>query len=637
MGYNYDFDIAALAIYIVILLHYVRGKHIKNKLNIVFFTLVCVSMLTPICDMFGAMVIDEQMPVPVVMAVNMLYYLSEPVTTFLFVVYIMFQLEMKQKMSIWKKSILYIPIVILAFVILLNPWFGTIFRYTVAGGYSRGSFHMLSYLTKIFYYLLVAIYAELNRRDLNYEIRKTVYFIVTMNIVAMAIQYFSKVILIRGFAFSISMFVLLVNIQRKEHSSIDANGMGNKKYLAERCSKLMYNKVAFGSILITITDYDLISHSYGVDNAESLMKQIGEELQEYVGVGNAYKISSNCFAINHSLDCDLDEVMQNLYTSIKKPKLINDVEINHACLMTCLMFPETIKNMEEYFTYVSSFQQYNHNQDGIIQASSLSVRDRVREKEVRRAIKRGLTEGHFEVYYQPICTSNDQKFVTAEALVRLRDTKLGSVPPGEFIPLAEEDGSIIEIGDYVLEEVCKFIEKYDLNELGLEYIEVNLSTVQCLQQDFIDKIKEIVDRYKVDASKICFEITETASNYSPVIFTENLNKLVELGFELALDDFGTGYSNLLRMVTSSFGIIKFDKEMTERSCGEERLKDMFEKLQNVFHSMDARVVAEGVETEEQLSFLKEAGCDYIQGYLFSKPVPEKEFILFLENRRKTLA
>ena len=635
MGYNYDFDIAALAIYIVILLQYVRNKHIKNKLNIVFFMLVCFSMMTPICDMLGAIAIDGQMSAPIVIIINTIYYLSEPVTTFLFVVYVMFQLEMHHKMLLWKKSVLYIPIVVLAFIILLNPWLGTIFRYTVSAGYSRGRFHMLCYLTKLFYFLWVAFYADLNRRELNYEIRKTVYMVVAMNIVAMNIQYFTKTILIQSFVFSISVFVLLMIIQRKEHSSIDANGMGNKKYLAERCSKLMYNKVAFGSVLIMITDYDMISHSYGVDNAESLMKQIGEDIQEYIGIGNAYKISNNCFVMNHTLDCDLDEVMQNLYSSLKKTRKIKDSEINHSCLMTCLKFPEVIKDMEEYFSYVLSFQQYKRSQDGIIQASSLSVRDRVREREVRRAINRGLVEGHFEVHYQPICTSHDQRFVTAEALVRLRDTKLGTVSPGEFIPLAEEDGSIIEIGNYVLDKVCQFIENNDMDELGLEYIEVNLSTVQCLQQDFIENIKGIVDKYNVSPSEICFEITETASNYSPTIFTENLNKLVELGFELALDDFGTGYSNLLRMVTSSFGIIKFDKEMTERSCGEERLKDMFEKLQNVFHSMNARVVAEGVETEEQFSFLREAGCDYIQGYLFSKPVPEKEFILFLKNRRKT--
>lgn len=141
----------------------------------------------------------------------------------------------------------------------------------------------------------------------------------------------------------------------------------------------------------------------------------------------------------------------------------------------------------------------------------------------------------------------------------------------------------------------------------------------------------ITSAHGVKSDLLSFEITETASNCAPVLFTENLNALRERGYRLALDDFGTGYANLQRLITSDFDIIKFDKEMTQRTCDDEKLHGLFEKMQNMFHSMDAKVVAEGVETEEQYLFFKEIGCDYIQGYYFSKALPESEFIEFMRT------
>lgn len=224
--------------------------------------------------------------------------------------------------------------------------------------------------------------------------------------------------------------------------------------------------------------------------------------------------------------------------------------------------------------------------------------------------------------------------MTAEALVRLKDPKLGEISPTEFIPIAERSGLMITLGNYILEEVCKFISTHNMEELGLKYIEVNLSVVQCMQRDFMEIIHSTINKYKIDKKYICFEITETASNYAPEVFSTNLSMLVDDGHELALDDFGTGYGNLQRMVTTNFAIVKIDKEMIQQTCNSTQLKNAFAKMVSLFHSMNLRIVAEGVETEEQYNFLSKTGVDYIQGFYFSHAIPKDQFIQFLMDNKK---
>lgn len=193
---------------------------------------------------------------------------------------------------------------------------------------------------------------------------------------------------------------------------------------------------------------------------------------------------------------------------------------------------------------------------------------------------------------------------------------------------------IIEIGSYVLESVCTFIENNDMEQLGLEYIEVNLSVIQCLQRDFISYVLYTMKKHHIAAKYICFEITETAANCSPKTFTQHLERLHQSGFELALDDFGTGYGNLQRLMTSPFSVVKMDKDTTEKSCSDEKLKVAMQAMFDILHRLGKVVVAEGVETKEQYEILCKAGCDYIQGYYFSKPIPEEELKGFLLSRRK---
>lgn len=215
-----------------------------------------------------------------------------------------------------------------------------------------------------------------------------------------------------------------------------------------------------------------------------------------------------------------------------------------------------------------------------------------------------------------------------EALIRLKDEQYGFVSPELFIPEAEKTGAIHKIGDFVLEEVCKFIASPAFRELGLSFIEVNLSVVQCMQTKLVEHIAGILYKYGVEPQQINLEITETAAAVSQKTLEDNIRELTEAGIRFSMDDFGTGYSNIQRVVQLPFNIIKLDRSFTEL-YDDEPHRTFLASIIHMIKVLNMRIVVEGVETKEMLQLFSELEYDYIQGFYFSKSIPRAEFEAFI--------
>ena len=237
------------------------------------------------------------------------------------------------------------------------------------------------------------------------------------------------------------------------------------------------------------------------------------------------------------------------------------------------------------------------------------------------------------MFYQPIIEASTGRIISAEALIRLNDRVLGFVSPEEFIPISESNGKIHEISEYVIDTVFRFIKEHNLQNLGVEFIELNLSVMQCMDKKLSQKLEYYLNKYDVDPKHINLEITETATNFDEKRLRTQLQKLKNLGFTFSLDDYGTGYSNLVRVLEYPVDIIKLDKSIVWSAF---QNMDSFVTLKNLismFHDVRRRIVAEGVESEEQRNALRELGCDYLQGYFYSKPVDEDTFISYVQNNQ----
>ena len=254
-----------------------------------------------------------------------------------------------------------------------------------------------------------------------------------------------------------------------------------------------------------------------------------------------------------------------------------------------------------------------------------------RRRLVERALYDALENDSIRIHYQPICDSKTGKIRSAEALVRLCDPNLGTVFPDEFIPIAEETGDIIWLGEYVFENACKFLSAGNALAHGLEYMEVNLSTIQCLDLDLANKFTAIADKYNISPSSITLEITETTEAYSEVGMRQVMTDLLAAGFSFALDDFGTGYANYSYIVNYPFKLIKIDKSFLWSINDKPENKIVFEAMLQLIDNLGKKTVVEGVETEEQQRLLTNKGVDYLQGYYYSKPIPENQFISYIKH------
>lgn len=254
------------------------------------------------------------------------------------------------------------------------------------------------------------------------------------------------------------------------------------------------------------------------------------------------------------------------------------------------------------------------------------------ESELRQALENEV----LQLYYQPIYSISQNRTIGFEALLRWSHSMHGFIPPAEFIPIAEETGLIIPLGQWVLKQAC-----YQLKEWQQRFptfppleISVNVSSRQISQPDFIEGIEEVLNLTQMDARWLTLEITESALMLHTDVVTENIRKLVDLGIRLSIDDFGTGYSSLGYIQRFPIHTIKIDRSFVQDIAHQSRRSEIVEPILRFTTELGLRTVAEGVESKEQLDRLAELGCRYVQGYYIARPLAPENVVEHLTNERE---
>ncbi len=251
------------------------------------------------------------------------------------------------------------------------------------------------------------------------------------------------------------------------------------------------------------------------------------------------------------------------------------------------------------------------------------------------AIKNGLENREFVAYYQPQYNTVTGSMVSAEALVRWKKPDGSMVSPAEFIPFAEENGIVTEIDWYILNEACRMLKgQLDIGKKP-RLIAVNFSRCHLSEADFVEKLCGIVDSYGVTHDLIGVELTESAMtehNDDVVLFVKNIRNA---GFSVAIDDFGSGMSSLKLVHDIDASVLKIDRSLLSHNCQVEKERILLESIIEFARRLKMHIVAEGVETKEQLGFLRTCGCSSIQGFLFAKPMPESEYLSLSETPMQT--
>ena len=254
----------------------------------------------------------------------------------------------------------------------------------------------------------------------------------------------------------------------------------------------------------------------------------------------------------------------------------------------------------------------------------------LREHAITEAMETALNEGQFVVYYQPKYSLNNDCLAGAEALVRWVHPELGFLSPGEFIPLFEKNGFITRLDRYVWENVCATLRLWREKGYPQLSVSVNVSRADVYHTDLADTLLEIIRKYGVEPAQLHLELTESAYTENPAQILSTVEHLRELGFIIEMDDFGSGYSSLNMLNQMKLDILKLDMKFIRSETSKPMEQGILRFIVGLARWLNLSVVAEGVETREQLERLREIGCDYVQGYFFARPMPAGEFEKLLQ-------
>lgn len=402
----------------------------------------------------------------------------------------------------------------------------------------------------------------------------------------------------------------------------------NRNMFDELLRADIYNRKAFDIVVLALDDFKIINRSYGVTVGDMLLIQVAQFLREMDPKCNVYRYGSDQFAVQlmHKKS-DLKQDLSLIEERFRHPWIVEGVSTMISTTVCCITWPDDGDTYADIIDVID-FSVLSAKKSGkgcIVYAKDLDLQSIRREKAIEKAIDYAIEQDTLEVHYQPIYNIEKQSYTSAEALVRIRDDLLGNISPEVFIPIAERNGSILKMGSMIFEKVCKFISENDLQNTTIEYIEVNVSVVQCMQKDFVEHLNEIMDKYGVKPCQINLEVTETAAVNSIAILQENIEKLYHQGISFALDDYGSGYATIGYIHQLPFKIIKLDKLMVWDAFENERAGITLRYTVGMLKELKVHIVAEGVETKEQQSRLSDIGCDYLQGWYYSKAIPPEEF------------
>ena len=327
-------------------------------------------------------------------------------------------------------------------------------------------------------------------------------------------------------------------------------------------------------------------------------------------------------------------VCEKILNILKEPIKIKEHILNTSGSIGVAMFPDNgtnmttlIKNADTAMYHAKSLGKNNYQYYN--EELSINIHNQLK---IEQALKHSVSNNELYLNYQPQYELKTKKIISLEALVRWNSKIIGFVPPNEFIPAAEDSGMIIEIGDFVFEQASIDFKKFKKIHNELQYIAINISTIQFKDKNFINKIKEIIKRVDIKPSQIELEITERyimEFNESNITILEDLRAL---GFRMSIDDFGTGYSSMNYLTKLPIDIIKVDKSFVNGIPNDNNNMQISKAIIALSKSLGYKTVAEGIETKEQEETLISLDCNIGQGYLFSKPLNYEDAVEFLKER-----
>jgi diguanylate cyclase (GGDEF)-like protein/PAS domain S-box-containing protein len=411
----------------------------------------------------------------------------------------------------------------------------------------------------------------------------------------------------------------------------------NRSFFQASHSNIVRKDTPHALICLDMDNFKKINDSLGHQTGDVLIIQIAKRLQKIAGTqATCYRLGGDEFSmlIDNSTDIHhITHFAQTILDSMARPFIMNKQEFVLGASLGISFYPEDGRTPQELLKNADTAMYFAKNAGGNKYQffSGEMNQNAVRQLQIENLIRHGLKEDLFTVFYQPKVNIASGKLVSMEALVRYEHPEKGLVSPAQFIPLAEQTGQIIEIGEVVLKKACEDTKRWVDAGLFTGRVAVNIAARQFEIPDLDEQIMSILQKSGLSALHLECEITEGTLMQSPENALRMMQRLRERGIHLALDDFGTGYSSLAYLKRFPINTLKIDKAFIDDIATSAEDRHMAKAIITIAHNLGLKVVAEGVEHENQLSILRRYKCEMLQGYLYSKPLNAVRFERLLKE------
>ena len=624
--WNYSFIIPSFMIMLILLGYYFYRPKIPVRTHNTFIWLLVTECLVVMIDLLSS-VADENyasFPVSVLYVLNLLYFVGFMCRVLMFFLFTTDVLRLNILASKSKAAACLSVFAAAQLVVLASPFAHTVF-YIGNEGYMKGPFYNILYIVFLFYVLLSLVLVWRYRRRLKQGERIAAMVYNGILLLGILIRFlFPQVLILNTFCLMAIIMIYLTFMNPDLYLSDYSSAFNNRAF--RDVLEEMVGSRPFRILCAVLHNYTDEREIYGLHQMDEGLSLIASYLAGTWPDCEVFYLRNGCYAILGDETMDWDAMQKEIHDRFQKSWRAEETDLFLNAEFVRISSASGVESVPALIdrllaAFIDAERKIDTSSSVLIDLDEMNETDR--QTDVKRTLEKAIENDEVEIFLQPLIRTEDGTMSGAEVLARIRSADGEMIPPDLFIPIAEHNGQINRLGRQVLEKACRFISEGGLEAAGMKWLNVNLSPIQCMNKNLAEEFCEILDRYNVDAERIHLEITE-ASMVDFTALQKQISSLLDSNFKLALDDYGSGYSNLTRVKQYPFINIKIDMEVVWDYFRERDA--LLPAIIGAFKQLQFSVTAEGIESREMAEAMTEIGCDYLQGFYFSKPLPVDEFL-----------
>lgn len=628
--YNMDFLIAGCVFLMVLLVHFIRMDQLNGISGRMFRVFIVEGVVTILADIISTALCGQRNPAysTLIMATTTIVYGLEILVIFTFYVFIQELRCCDQEIKKRNITIAVIPVMVMEILVVSNLYFHQFFYCNSQGEYLYGPWYLLIYVYTMAFVVIAIWNCIIHGSEYEKNELRAVWEFIVIGFVCTAIEAVHHELLLTEFGVAVGTVVISWTIYNPQTVVDSLTGVYAKGHLNQWIPEQIQRGRQFHVLQISMWKLKQINKLYGNSVGDKVLVTRAEELKNLREKNDIFRIHGNQYLIFSKNKEDYEATKRDVLQLFQTPLQIGDEQIDFPATICGITDAQELVDTDMLLAYLEYLilLKPKGEKTTLIENDETTKRGFLYEQRVKNYMNTAIEEDLFEVYYQPLYSVKDGHYVTMEALSRLKHPTLGMIPPDIFIGQAEKNGQIIQLGKLQFRRVCRFMKSHTALMKQIGSIKFNLSPLELLNPGYSQELIKIIKEFELPYQWFQFEITETvATEYSEELY-ETIKDFRDVGIEICLDDFGSGYANLNTILKLPFSTVKLDRSMLRGICEDQQVALLYKNIVSIMQNLGHMVVAEGVETKEEVELLKEWGVDLIQGYYYTRPVSQNDLV-----------